>query len=117
MLSKGMSSAVLAFVGLGLAQPTSALAEPQPEPPCCATEFDWLIPYTQALENHGLGYLNDKNIGAALAVRDACGLVPAIGAVATVEKLARDNRLPSGTAGQIVVAAADVCPEIGPMLG
>ena len=92
-------------------------ADPAPEPPCCATEFDWLTPYSQALENHGLGYLNEQSIGAALAVRDACGLVPAIGAVATVEKIARDNRLNSGTAGQIVVAAVDVCPEIGPMLG
>lgn len=75
MLSKGMSSAVLAFVGLGLAQPTSALAEPQPEPPCCATEFDWLIPYTQALENHGLGYLNvlSHEVGyAVMPSKDSC---------------------------------------------
>ncbi len=117
MLNKRIPIVVLAAVGIGLTVAIPAQADPQPEPPCCATEFDSLTPYVQALENHGLGYLNDKSIGAALAVRDACGLVPAIGAVATVEKLARDNRLPSGTAGQLVVAAADVCPEIGPLLG
>jgi hypothetical protein len=112
-----LSSAAALLGGAALTTVPPAQAAPQPEPPCCATEFDGLLPYTQALENHGLGYLNSKSIGAALAVRDACGLVPAIGAVATVEKLARDNRLPSGTAGQLVVAAADVCPEIGRMLG
>jgi len=116
MLTKTFVAITAAVVG-SVISATPSQADPSPEPPCCATEFDWLIPYTQALENHGLGYLNEKSIGAALAVRDVCGLVPAIGAVATVEKLARDNRLNSGTAGQLVVAAADVCPEIGPLLG
>lgn len=40
-----------------------AQAEFAPRLPWRATEFDWLTPYAQVLENHGLGDLNEERIG------------------------------------------------------
>lgn len=101
-----------------MATAPSSNAEPQPEPPCCASEFDWATDYAVALDNHGLSDLKSQmGIASALAMENACGLVPAIGPVATVDRLAQDYNISPGAAGKLVVAAADVCPEIGPLLG
>ena len=108
--------AATAGIGLGITSP--AHAAPQPEPPCCASEFDWAAPYATAMENHGLqDLMSDMGITSALAMEDACGLVPAIGTVATVEKIVRDYKISPGSAGKLVVAAADVCPAIRRYLG
>jgi hypothetical protein len=103
-----------AVIGTGLAAP----AHGDPQEPYCANEFDWAAPHAAAMKNHGLDdLLYELGIQSALAIDDACGLVPAIGPVATVEKLVRDWRIPTGSAAKIMVAAADVSPEIAPLLG
>ena len=115
MITKVMAT-FLAAVGAGLGVPATAQAEP--DPPCCESEFDWAAPHAAAMRNHGLDALmSQMGIQSALAIDDACGLVPAIGPVATVEKLARDWKISPGWAGKLMVAAADVCPDIGPLLG
>ena len=83
-------------------------------------EFDWAQPYGQALSNHALAdqyWITSKGISVMLAMQEGCQLVPAIGAVATVDYLADDYRISHGQAGLLLVAAADVCPKIRPMLG
>ena len=106
---------VLAVVGLGVPAPAHAAPTPLD---CCETEFDWAAPYAKALQNHGLQYLiTDMGITSALAMENGCGLVPAIGAAATVNKIAKDYGISSGSAGKLLVAAADVCPEIRSRLG
>jgi hypothetical protein len=90
----------------------------QAEPACCDSEFDWAAPYANALDAHGLTALKvQMGITSALAMEDACGLVPAIGASQTVDKIAADYDITSGQAGKLIVAAADVCPGIAPSLG
>jgi hypothetical protein len=85
---------------------------------CCENEFDWAAPYAEAARNHGLSdVLSDLGIQAALAMEAGCGLTNAIGAEATVRRLEQDYDLPAVTAGRLLVAAADVCPEIQPALG
>ena len=110
-----------AATGLGLDFTPAATASVRPvydrPADCCEGELDWANPYYEALKRHGLGYLADQSIGNLLATQNACGLVPAIGAVRTIEKLSRDYKLNSGQAGKVVVAAADVCPEILSYLG
>jgi hypothetical protein len=111
------TAVVLALAGVGLGVPAPAHAAPIPLD-CCETEFDWAAPYAEALQNHGLQYLiTDMGITSALAMENGCGLVPAIGAAATVNKIAKDYGISSGSAGKLLVAAADVCPEIRSRLG
>jgi hypothetical protein len=101
----------MAMLGVSLGSAGTASA-------CCEDEFDWAAPYAEALQDRGLSsILNEHGIMAALAMEAACGLTPAIGAVATVEKLERDYDLPAVTAGKLLTAAADVCPDITPHLG
>ena len=110
-------AAVLAMAGAGLGAPAPAQAAPIPLD-CCESEFDWAAPYAEALESHGLQYLiSDMGITSAVAMENGCGLVPAIGAEATVNKIAKDYSISSGSAGKLLVAAADVCPEIRSSLG
>lgn len=111
----GFAGVAAVSVGIGVA--AQAPATPI-QKNCCEGEFDWAAPYAEALRNHGLENLvSTLGIGSALAMEDACGLVPAIGPVATVEKLVRDYQISPGSAGKLLVATADVCPEIRPLLG
>ena len=111
-----VTATVIAASALAVASPP--IAHPNPTPTCCDSEFDWAEPYAAAIRNHGLDNLAyDMGIISALAMENACGLVPAIGSVATVEKLSRDHQISPGDAGKLVVAAADVCPDILRMLG
>ncbi|GAY17763.1 hypothetical protein [Mycobacterium sp. shizuoka-1] len=114
-LAFGLVGAVAVSLGIGVAAQASATPI---QKDCCESEFDWAAPYADALRIHGLeNLISTMGIGSALAMEDACGLVPAIGPVATVEKLARDYNISPGSAGKLLVAAADVCPNIGPLLG
>lgn len=45
----------------GLAALTIGLGVvPVAEADCCEHEFDWLDPYVEAFERHGIGYLADE---------------------------------------------------------
>ena len=73
---------------------------------CCETEFDWAIPYIEALENHGLGRLiNDLGIPVALAAEDVCQ-------GASQYDIDSDYELSLAQAEKIAEAAYDVCPEM-----
>ena len=72
--------------------------------------------YADILERYGLSDLLFGYAGPE-AIREACGLVPAVGALAAVDKISADYRISVGEAGRVVVAASEVCPEITPYLG
>ena len=52
----------LAALAIGLVAAPVAGADPGNDE-CCAHEFDWAIPYYDAFERHGIGYLSyDRGI-------------------------------------------------------
>jgi hypothetical protein len=84
-----------------------------PAQACCEDEFNWAEPDANALKAHGLQWvIDDLGIQSALAVEDACELVPSLGVVDTAKLIAEEYTLTETTAARLIVAAGDVCPEI-----
>ncbi|MEW2480179.1 hypothetical protein AB0876_11370 [Mycobacterium sp. NPDC049093] len=94
---------LLASSGIPLGVPPTARAD------CCESEFDWAIPYVDALRNHDLGYLVDsRGIPTALAAEAVCKGSSARG-------IADEYDFGLATAEQIARAVyIDVCPDMAP---
>ena len=92
-------------IGAGVV-PAAAQADPVND--CCEHEFDSLTPYVVALKNHGLGYLLDQGIPVALAARDVCLGISALGTA-----VEWSDYLTPTQAEQVANAMYDdVCPEM-----
>jgi hypothetical protein len=92
-------------IGAGVV-PAAAQADPGND--CCEHEFDSLTPYVDALKNHGLGYLLDQGIPVALAARDVCLGISALGTA-----VEWSDYLTPTQAEQVANAMYDdVCPEM-----
>jgi hypothetical protein len=87
----------------------TAIAEAAPYYPCTPEpvchEFDWAIPYYDAFENHGIGYI---------AAREGIPLMDAVDMMCHGKKSEGRNHvtLTGAEYQKVVEAASDVCPEV-----
>ena len=95
----------LAALAIGLAAAPVAGAD------CCEGEFDWATPYVDALYNHGIGGLVERDgIPVVLIAEELCQ-------GASARDIARENNKWLALAQMDKIAAAvyaDVCPEARP---
>ena len=99
----------IAALAMSLVAAPAAQADPGNDE-CCAHEFDWAIPYYDAFERHGIGYLSyEHGIPLMNDVDRFCS------GRETQDSIRTEYSLSYAEAETVVEAAHDVCPP-GPLL-
>ena len=105
----------IATLAIGLVATPVAQAHPcSPDPVC--HEFDWAIPYYDAFDRHGIGYISyDFGIPLMNEVDKFCNGKASREDIRDIALNWHDRQLTNDEVDKVIEAAYDVCPP-GPLL-